>query len=85
MKPIGAVLSAGAGTTFMEVASHREYVGSMVKPCWNCGSRSIVAETYGSGLEIRCLHCCRDQRKHNTEDTWKNVVIYVATKLGKVA
>jgi hypothetical protein len=78
-QPIGAVLSTGAGTRYVEIASHREYIGSMVDACWRCGSRSIVAETYGTGLEVRCLLCCRDQTLDTP--TWKNVVMYVAAKL----
>ena len=79
MNPIGAVLSTGAGTRYVEIASHREYVGSMVDSCWRCGSHSIVGETYGTGLEVRCLMCCREQTLDTA--TWKAVVIYIASKL----
>lgn len=79
MNSIGAVLSTGAGTRYVEIASHREYVGSLVDSCWRCGSRSIVGETYGTGLEVRCLMCCREQTLDT--DTWKAVVIYIAEKL----
>jgi len=69
----------GATTRYVEIASHREYVGSMLDACYHCGSVSIVAETYGTGLEIRCLHCCREQRP--PQDIWHAIIIYVTGKV----
>lgn len=57
----GAVMSAGAGSRFMEIPGHRTYIGSFTGVCprEHCGG-SVMAEFYTSGIEIKCMHCCRD-------------------------
>jgi len=50
-----------APSTSNEIPGYRTFVGTITGKCTreHCGG-SIMAEYYTSGIEIKCMHCCRD-------------------------